>query len=73
MRTKGGKIWGRRPILYAELVRALIASLVVFGVPITPEQNSMLIVLSSAFLALVTNAYVEPNTPSYVTPRKDRP
>jgi uncharacterized membrane protein len=64
MRTKAGRVWGRRPVLYAALVRSGIAVLVAFGVEITAEQ------LAALMLFVVTNSYVETNTPQFVKPRK---
>jgi hypothetical protein len=64
MRTKAGRVWGRRPVLYAALVRSGIAVLVAFGVEITAEQLAALMLFVETALAMVTNSYVETNTPA---------
>lgn len=73
MRTRAGQLWGRNPLLYAEVVRWLIALLVIFGVNITTEQSAVLMAFTSSLLALATGAYVTTNTPrhQHVKPRRD--
>jgi hypothetical protein len=50
-------------VLYAALVRSGIAVLVAFGVEITAEQLAAVMLFVETALMVVTNSYVEPNTP----------
>lgn len=64
MRTTAGYLWGRRPVMYASVVRMLLLTAVSFGLNITNEQQVLLLGTVEVTLALITNAYVEPNTPA---------
>jgi hypothetical protein len=50
--------------MYASLVRMVMLTAVSFGLQITNEQQVLLLGTVEVALALVTNAYVEPNTPA---------
>lgn len=67
MRTKAGLLWGRRPVMYASVIRLGMLVLTSFGVNITDVQQLAVIAFTEAVLLLVTNSYVEPNT---IQPKK---
>jgi hypothetical protein len=70
MRTKAGLLWGRRPVMYGAVIRLGMLMLTSFGVNITDVQQLAVIAFTEAILMLVTNSYVDTNTPQYVKPRR---
>lgn len=50
----------REPALVAGLVQALLAALVAFGVPLSPEQTAAVLAVSAAVLAFVVRRQVTP-------------
>jgi hypothetical protein len=54
------KIWGREPVLILGLVNALIALAVGFGVNVTPEQFSLIMVATTAILSFIARQQVSP-------------
>ena len=56
-------IWDRitrEPVLMTTLVGAVISLLVVFGVPITDEQKTAVVVVVAAVLAIFARSQVTP-------------
>lgn len=54
-------LFGREPVLWMALVRAVIAALGAFGFNLSGEQVAGLVLLSEAVLSFVTRAQVTPN------------
>ncbi len=49
-----------QPVAFAAIVEALLALLVAFGVPLSPEQKTAIIGLTGTILALWTRSVVVP-------------
>lgn len=54
-------LFGREPVLWMGVVRAIIALLAAFGFELTSEQMATLIIATEAVLALITRSQVTPN------------
>ena len=60
-RHRDGLLLGREPVLWFELLRAVLPVAVLFGLPLTPEQTAGLLLVWSSLLALITRSAVTPN------------
>lgn len=58
---RDGLLLGREPVLWFELLRAVLPVAVLFGLPLTPEQTAGLLLVWSSLLALITRSAVTPN------------
>lgn len=58
---KTGLFLGREPVLWMELVKAILPVAVLFGLPLTAEQTAGLLLVWGAILALITRSAVTPN------------
>lgn len=58
---KTGLFLGREPVLWMELLRAILPVAVLFGLPLTDEQTAGLLLAWGAVLAVITRSAVTPN------------
>jgi hypothetical protein len=52
------------PVLVLEVVRSSILAAVAFGLPLTPEQSTVVLVLASALVSLIARERVSPYEPA---------
>ena len=54
-------LWGREPVLVVAFVQAVIALVAAFGLDLTGDQVSAIVVVTAAALSLVVRHKVSPN------------
>ena len=54
-------IWGRHPVYILAVVQAALALAVGFGLQLSGDQVALVMALTTAIVALITNRHVTPN------------
>ncbi|MBU6282578.1 hypothetical protein KGQ64_10085 [bacterium] len=54
-------LWGRQPVYILAVIQAALALAVGFGLQLSGDQVALVMALSTAVIALITNRHVTPN------------
>ena len=60
MDSQPGTIWGREPAMVLDLVQAVIALVVAFGLSLAPDQIGTILAVTAVVLGLITRSQVSP-------------
>lgn len=60
MPEKVATLWGREPALILAALSAMIALAVGFGLPVTAEQEALIVAAVSAVIGVITRSRVTP-------------
>lgn len=58
--SKEATLWGREPALILAALSAMIALAVGFGLPVTAEQEALIVAAVSAVIGVITRSRVTP-------------